>query len=81
MCCFVFQITVYDYKKMGEPYSVDFGNMFDFFVRKDQRYQLEHTLAINPDTLTFKNWVAANAQKLADAFSRQTQSAGMQQKC
>ena len=59
-----------DYKKQGQSWSIDFGNMFDFFVRKDQRYQLEHTLAINPRTQTFRDWVENNRQKLAEAFSR-----------
>ena len=58
-----------DYKKQGQPWSIDFGNMFEFFVRKDQRYQLEHTLEINPKTLTFRDWVANNRQKLSEAFS------------
>ena len=65
-----FQITVNDYKKLGQPWSIDFGNMFEFFIRKDQRYQLEHTLEINPKTQTFKDWVANNRQKLSDAFSK-----------
>lgn len=64
-------VTVNDYKKFGQPWSVDFGNMFEFFVRKDQRYQLEHTLEINSHTITFRDWVAKNAQKLLDTFSRQ----------
>ncbi|WAR31235.1 NMRL1-like protein [Mya arenaria] len=63
-------ITVHDYKKRGEPWSVDFGNMFEFFVRKDQRYQLQHTKDIHPGVQSFREWVARNARTLGDCFNK-----------
>ncbi|XP_052223047.1 nmrA-like family domain-containing protein 1 isoform X2 [Dreissena polymorpha] len=63
-------ITVNDYKKLGQPWSVDFGNMFEFFVRKDQRYQLQHTQEIHPGVQSFRDWAQRNARRLADSFSK-----------
>lgn len=63
-------ITVNDYKKKGEAWSVDFGNMFEFFCRKDQRYQLQHTKELYPEVQSLRQWVEKNADKLRDVFSK-----------
>lgn len=63
-------ITVNDYKKLGQPWSVDFGNMFEFFCRKDQRYQLQHTKEIYPGVQSLRQWVESNANKLKETFSK-----------
>jgi len=71
MCrCFFFQITVNDYKKKGEVWSMDYGNMFEFFVRKDQRYQLQHTKDIHKDVQSFRTWVQRNTRRLADVYNK-----------
>jgi len=42
--------------------------MFDFILRVDQRYNLQETRKINPNTLTFEEWVRKYAGKLKAAF-------------
>ncbi|KAL4219579.1 NmrA-like domain-containing protein 1 [Mactra antiquata] len=63
-------ITVNDYKKKGKEWAVDFGNMFEFFVRKDQRYQLQHTKEIYPQTQSLREWIQRNCAKLRNTFSK-----------
>ncbi|XP_045201225.2 nmrA-like family domain-containing protein 1 isoform X2 [Mercenaria mercenaria] len=63
-------ITVNDYQKLGHPWSVDFGNMFEFFVRHDQRYQKHHTTELYPYVLTFGQWTQMNSRKLFEVFSQ-----------
>lgn len=66
----IFQITVNDYKKLGQPWSVDFGNMFEFFARKDQRYNVQHTKDLYQGTQTLQQWVCENKEKLKETFSK-----------
>lgn len=63
-------ITVNDYKKFGQPWSVDFGNMFEFFARKDQRYNLQHTKEMYPGTQSLEQWVCRNRDRLSAAFAK-----------
>lgn len=66
-------ITVNDYKKQGKPWSVDFGNMFEYFVRKDQRYQLQHTKELYPYVQSLAQWIEKNRDKLFSTYSGNSQ--------
>jgi len=55
---------------MGQPWSIDFGNMFEFFVRKDQRYQLQHTKELYPGVQSLRQWIERNARSLYEAFTK-----------
>ncbi|KAK3088728.1 hypothetical protein FSP39_023061 [Pinctada imbricata] len=67
------QVTIHEYQEMysPRPWAQDYANMFDFFLRVDQRYNVDATRRIIPKlTLTgFEEWVAKNSQKLCYAFS------------
>lgn len=62
------QLTANQYAQLGEPWSLDYANMFDFFLRVDQRYNLQETRKICPKTQTFDEWVRKNVGKLKSAF-------------
>jgi hypothetical protein len=36
-------LTAFQYSQLGNPWSEDFANMFDFILRVDQRYNLQET--------------------------------------
>ena len=61
-------MTAFQYSQLGNPWSEDFANMFDFILRVDQRYNLQETRKINPNTLAFEEWVRKYAGKLKAAF-------------
>jgi len=59
------QLSVYEFHQQSRlPGAADWANMFQFFMRVDQRYNLAETKRMNPDVATFDQWVAENAQAL-----------------
>lgn len=62
------QLTAYQFAQLGQPWSQDYANMFDFILRVDQRYNLQETRKICPKTQTFEEWVKRNVGKLKQVF-------------
>lgn len=57
-------MTLNQFGKMGLPWSKDFANMFDFFLRVDQKYNVIATRNIHPDLKSFNEWVSENAAEI-----------------
>ncbi|KAL3870486.1 hypothetical protein ACJMK2_038541 [Sinanodonta woodiana] len=65
------QITLTEYRSLPYPWAKDFANMFDFFLRVDQRYNVQYTKQnYNPKMKTFSDWVQANIEKLRQEFNK-----------
>ncbi|XP_046556629.1 nmrA-like family domain-containing protein 1 [Haliotis rubra] len=58
------QISVNDYKMLDFPGVRDWANMFYFFSRVDQRYNVASSRQINPRLLSFEDWVCQNRDLL-----------------
>ncbi|XP_071111659.1 nmrA-like family domain-containing protein 1 [Haliotis cracherodii] len=62
------QISVNDYKMLDFPGVRDWANMFYFFCRVDQRYNVASTRQMNPNLLSFEDWVRQNVDVLHKAL-------------
>ncbi|XP_067661050.1 nmrA-like family domain-containing protein 1 [Haliotis asinina] len=62
------QISVNDYKMLDFPGVRDWANMFYFFGRVDQRYNVASSRQINPRLLSFEDWVCQNRELLHKAL-------------
>ncbi|XP_059176726.1 nmrA-like family domain-containing protein 1 [Physella acuta] len=61
------QITAYDFqtKRSGDlKGSADWANMFQFFQRVDQKYNLSVTKQMSPEVRTFDTWVQQNQARI-----------------
>lgn len=67
------QVTIHDYQQLNcqFPWSQDYANMFDFYLRVDQRFNVDATQRISPSVRikSFEEWVQTNAGRLKKAFS------------
>ncbi|GFS10880.1 NmrA-like family domain-containing protein 1 [Elysia marginata] len=65
------QLTVHEFyqnRSCDLKGCIDWANMFQFFQRVDQRYNLSITKQMNPNLKSFDDWVRANAQALNAAL-------------
>lgn len=65
------QVTVFDFNQQKQselPGATDWANMFQFFMRVDQRYNLAESKRLNPSIQSFEQWVAHNAQALSQCM-------------
>ncbi|KAK0063376.1 nmrA-like family domain-containing protein 1 [Biomphalaria pfeifferi] len=46
--------------------SNDYAAMFQFFQRVDQRYNLLNSKKLNPEVISFNDWVMVNVEKIKD---------------
>ncbi|XP_012943193.1 nmrA-like family domain-containing protein 1 [Aplysia californica] len=61
------QLTVYEFNQrrcQDLPGATDWANMFQFFMRVDQRYNLSESKKLNPAVRSFEQWVEQNAAML-----------------
>lgn len=65
------QLTVhefYQHRSCDLKGCIDWANMFQFFQRVDQRYNLSITKQMNPNLKSFEDWVRINAQAINAAM-------------
>ncbi|XP_061188329.1 nmrA-like family domain-containing protein 1 [Saccostrea echinata] len=67
------QVTIHEYQQLNAqfPWSQDYANMFDFYLRVDQRFNVDATQRLSSSLRIkcFQEWVQANSGKLKKAFS------------
>ncbi|KAK3774383.1 hypothetical protein RRG08_049039 [Elysia crispata] len=65
------QLTVHEFYQQRScdlKGCIDWANMFQFFQRVDQRYNLSITKQMNPNLRSFEDWVKTNAQAINAAL-------------
>ncbi|RUS71668.1 hypothetical protein EGW08_020574, partial [Elysia chlorotica] len=65
------QLTVHEFYQQRScdlKGCIDWANMFQFFQRVDQRYNLSITKQMNPGLRSFEDWVRSNAQAISAAL-------------
>nr|KAG5712464.1 hypothetical protein BaRGS_011438 [Batillaria attramentaria] len=50
------QLTFQEFSRLDIPGVLDWAQMFNFFVRVDQRYNVMETRRLNPDMQNFETW-------------------------
>ncbi|XP_077987091.1 nmrA-like family domain-containing protein 1 [Glandiceps talaboti] len=63
------QITTDEFRRTsGREAADDYGNMFEFFQRVDQRHNMQLTKSLNPKLKTFEEWVRENVSAIRSAL-------------
>ncbi|XP_002732736.1 nmrA-like family domain-containing protein 1 [Saccoglossus kowalevskii] len=62
------QITNDEFRQCGRLAAEDYGNMFEFFQRVDQRHSMKLTKTLNPNTKSFAQWVIENKQLIMSSL-------------
>ncbi|XP_070531980.1 nmrA-like family domain-containing protein 1 [Ptychodera flava] len=62
------QLTTDDFRRIEREAAEDYGNMFEFFQRVDQRHNMRVTKALNPQIKTFDEWVRENVARIQSAL-------------
>ncbi|CAH1786538.1 unnamed protein product [Owenia fusiformis] len=54
------QLTLDNYRQLGWPGCIDYGNMFDFLIRVDTTHNVPLTEKLHPGLKKFEQWVMDN---------------------